>query len=162
MKVNWGGSGKTHQGRKRKRTQEFHPLSPGKTPPKHLFCFPSVPEDGDSYVQPEDENYEHESVRQLETELQMEEYLKQKLQDEAFQVLEAAASLPLHSPPHWVLPTPWKCRPPSLFLRYFSRTFWWYSSVRVSHIVMLNVSCSCLFFQILMWTVKRAFVMLAD
>lgn len=45
-----------------------------------------VPEDGDSYVQPEDENYENESVRQLETELQMEEYLKQKLQDEAFQV----------------------------------------------------------------------------
>nr|XP_048298608.1 dystrobrevin alpha isoform X17 [Myodes glareolus] len=45
-----------------------------------------VPEDGDSYVQPEDENYEHESVRQLETELQMEEYLKQKLKDEAFQV----------------------------------------------------------------------------
>ncbi|CAO2593446.1 Dystrobrevin alpha, partial [Lemmus lemmus] len=45
-----------------------------------------VPEDGDSYEQPEDENYEHESVRQLETELQMEEYLKQKLQDEAFQV----------------------------------------------------------------------------
>ncbi|XP_038185587.1 dystrobrevin alpha [Arvicola amphibius] len=45
-----------------------------------------VPEDGDSYVQPEDENYENESVRQLETELQMEEYLTQKLQDEAFQV----------------------------------------------------------------------------
>ncbi|XP_036060541.1 dystrobrevin alpha isoform X1 [Onychomys torridus] len=45
-----------------------------------------VPEDGDSYVQPEDENYENESVRQLESELQMEEYLKQKLQDEAFQV----------------------------------------------------------------------------
>ncbi|KAM7320025.1 hypothetical protein ACRRTK_020468 [Alexandromys fortis] len=45
-----------------------------------------VPEDGDSYIQPEDENYENESVRQLETELQMEEYLKQKLQDEAFQV----------------------------------------------------------------------------
>ncbi|XP_040613858.1 dystrobrevin alpha isoform X10 [Mesocricetus auratus] len=45
-----------------------------------------VPEDGDSYVQPEDENYENESVRQLETELQMEEYLRQKLQDEAYQV----------------------------------------------------------------------------
>ncbi|XP_059102644.1 dystrobrevin alpha isoform X7 [Peromyscus eremicus] len=45
-----------------------------------------VPEDGDPYVQPEDENYENESVRQLESELQMEEYLKQKLQDEAFQV----------------------------------------------------------------------------
>ncbi|XP_042119939.2 dystrobrevin alpha isoform X9 [Peromyscus maniculatus bairdii] len=45
-----------------------------------------VPEDGDPYVQPEDENYENESVRQLESELQMEEYLKQKLQDEAFQL----------------------------------------------------------------------------
>nr|XP_042119936.1 dystrobrevin alpha isoform X9 [Peromyscus maniculatus bairdii] len=45
-----------------------------------------VPEDRDPYVQPEDENYENESVRQLESELQMEEYLKQKLQDEAFQL----------------------------------------------------------------------------
>uniref|UniRef100_A0A8C2M8C4 Dystrobrevin n=1 Tax=Cricetulus griseus TaxID=10029 RepID=A0A8C2M8C4_CRIGR len=47
-----------------------------------------VPEDGDPYVQHEDENYENESVRQLENELQMEEYLKQKLQDEAYQVPE--------------------------------------------------------------------------
>ncbi|XP_060233589.1 dystrobrevin alpha isoform X1 [Meriones unguiculatus] len=45
-----------------------------------------VPEDGDPYVQPEDDNYENESVRQLESELQMEEYLKKKLQDEAYQV----------------------------------------------------------------------------
>ncbi|XP_027256356.1 dystrobrevin alpha isoform X1 [Cricetulus griseus] len=45
-----------------------------------------VPEDGDPYVQHEDENYENESVRQLENELQMEEYLKQKLQDEAYQL----------------------------------------------------------------------------
>ncbi|XP_072805137.1 dystrobrevin alpha isoform X9 [Vicugna pacos] len=45
-----------------------------------------VTEDGDPYVQPEDENYEDESVRQLENELKMEEYLKQKLQDEAYQV----------------------------------------------------------------------------
>ncbi|XP_028630656.1 dystrobrevin alpha isoform X5 [Grammomys surdaster] len=45
-----------------------------------------VPEDGDPYTQPEDSNYENESVRQLENELQMEEYLKQKLQDEAYQV----------------------------------------------------------------------------
>lgn len=45
-----------------------------------------VPEDGDPYPQPEDGNYENESVRQLENELQMEEYLKQKLQDEAYQV----------------------------------------------------------------------------
>lgn len=45
-----------------------------------------VPEDGDPYPQSEDGNYENESVRQLENELQMEEYLKQKLQDEAYQV----------------------------------------------------------------------------
>lgn len=45
-----------------------------------------VPEDGDPYPQPEDGNYENESVRQLENELQMEEYLKQKLQDEAYQL----------------------------------------------------------------------------
>nr|AAB58543.1 dystrobrevin isoform DTN-1 [Homo sapiens] len=45
-----------------------------------------VTEDADPYVQPEDENYENDSVRQLENELQMEEYLKQKLQDEAYQV----------------------------------------------------------------------------
>ncbi|XP_007455241.1 PREDICTED: dystrobrevin alpha isoform X4 [Lipotes vexillifer] len=41
---------------------------------------------GDPYVRPEDENYEDDSVRQLENELKMEEYLKQKLQDEAYQV----------------------------------------------------------------------------
>ncbi|XP_050623187.1 dystrobrevin alpha isoform X13 [Macaca thibetana thibetana] len=45
-----------------------------------------VTEDADSYVRPEDENYENDSVRQLENELKMEEYLKQKLQDEAYQV----------------------------------------------------------------------------
>ncbi|XP_036888697.1 dystrobrevin alpha isoform X10 [Sturnira hondurensis] len=45
-----------------------------------------VTEDGDPYVRPEDENYETDSVRQLENELKMEEYLKQKLQDEAYQV----------------------------------------------------------------------------
>ncbi|XP_045383796.1 dystrobrevin alpha isoform X1 [Lemur catta] len=44
-----------------------------------------VTEDGDSYVRPEDENYENDSVQQLENELKMEEYLKQKLQDEAYQ-----------------------------------------------------------------------------
>uniref|UniRef100_A0A4W2HVA6 Dystrobrevin alpha n=1 Tax=Bos indicus x Bos taurus TaxID=30522 RepID=A0A4W2HVA6_BOBOX len=44
-----------------------------------------VTEDGDPYVRPEDENYEDDSVRQLENELKMEEYLKQKLQDEAYQ-----------------------------------------------------------------------------
>ncbi|XP_073754421.1 dystrobrevin alpha isoform X5 [Callorhinus ursinus] len=43
-------------------------------------------EDGDPYVRPEDENYENDSVQQLENELKMEEYLKQKLQDEAYQV----------------------------------------------------------------------------
>ncbi|XP_045383808.1 dystrobrevin alpha isoform X3 [Lemur catta] len=45
-----------------------------------------VTEDGDSYVRPEDENYENDSVQQLENELKMEEYLKQKLQDEAYQL----------------------------------------------------------------------------
>ncbi|XP_023569993.1 dystrobrevin alpha isoform X11 [Octodon degus] len=45
-----------------------------------------VTEDGDPYVQPEEENYENDSVRQLENELKMEEYLKQKLHDEAYQV----------------------------------------------------------------------------
>ncbi|XP_030781853.1 dystrobrevin alpha isoform X3 [Rhinopithecus roxellana] len=44
-----------------------------------------VTEDADPYVRPEDENYENDSVRQLENELKMEEYLKQKLQDEAYQ-----------------------------------------------------------------------------
>lgn len=37
-------------------------------------------------MRPEEEHYENESVRQLENELRMEEYLKQKLQDEAYQV----------------------------------------------------------------------------
>ncbi|XP_017658839.1 dystrobrevin alpha isoform X2 [Nannospalax galili] len=46
----------------------------------------AVTEDGDPYVQPEDEPYENDSVRQLENELKMEEYLKQKLQDEAYQL----------------------------------------------------------------------------
>ncbi|XP_023365975.1 dystrobrevin alpha isoform X1 [Otolemur garnettii] len=46
----------------------------------------AVTEDGDPYVRPEDESYENDSVRQLENELKMEEYLKQKLQDEAYQV----------------------------------------------------------------------------
>ncbi|KAM9024040.1 dystrobrevin alpha isoform 19-T21 [Ara ararauna] len=45
-----------------------------------------VTEDGDPYVRADDENYENDSVRQLENELKMEEYLKQKLQDEAYQV----------------------------------------------------------------------------
>ncbi|NXF85927.1 DTNA protein, partial [Eubucco bourcierii] len=45
-----------------------------------------VAEDGDPYVRADDENYENDSVRQLENELKMEEYLKQKLQDEAYQV----------------------------------------------------------------------------
>ncbi|XP_007487236.1 dystrobrevin alpha isoform X13 [Monodelphis domestica] len=44
-----------------------------------------VTEDGDPYVRTEDEHYENDSVRQLENELKMEEYLKQKLQDEAYQ-----------------------------------------------------------------------------
>ncbi|CAH2285092.1 dystrobrevin alpha isoform X3 [Pelobates cultripes] len=36
----------------------------------------------------DDESYENDSVRQLENELKMEEYLKQKLQDEAYQVIQ--------------------------------------------------------------------------
>ncbi|XP_048662304.1 dystrobrevin alpha isoform X3 [Marmota marmota marmota] len=48
-----------------------------------------VTEDGDPYVRPEDENYENDSVRQLENELKMEEYLKQKLQDEAYQASDS-------------------------------------------------------------------------
>ncbi|XP_059563347.1 dystrobrevin alpha isoform X8 [Myotis daubentonii] len=46
----------------------------------------AVTEDGDPYARPEEENYENDSVRQLENELKMEEYLKQKLQDEAYQL----------------------------------------------------------------------------
>ncbi|XP_015421169.1 PREDICTED: dystrobrevin alpha [Myotis davidii] len=45
-----------------------------------------VTEDGDPYARPEEENYENDSVRQLENELKMEEYLKQRLQDEAYQL----------------------------------------------------------------------------
>ncbi|XP_064409710.1 dystrobrevin alpha isoform X3 [Latimeria chalumnae] len=45
-----------------------------------------VTEDGDSFVRTDDESYENDSVRQLENELKMEEYLKQKLQDDAYQV----------------------------------------------------------------------------
>nr|XP_033789622.1 dystrobrevin alpha isoform X4 [Geotrypetes seraphini] len=44
-----------------------------------------VTDDGNSYGRADDETYENESVRQLENELKMEEYLKQKLQDEAYQ-----------------------------------------------------------------------------
>ncbi|XP_072267357.1 dystrobrevin alpha isoform X3 [Pyxicephalus adspersus] len=40
----------------------------------------------DPYNRQDDETYENDSVRQLENELKMEEYLKQKLQDEAYQV----------------------------------------------------------------------------
>jgi len=54
-----------------------------------------VTEDGDPYVRADDENYENDSVRQLENELKMEEYLKQKLQDEAYQVGEGH-ELPIH------------------------------------------------------------------
>ncbi|XP_040613853.1 dystrobrevin alpha isoform X6 [Mesocricetus auratus] len=65
-----------------------------------------VPEDGDSYVQPEDENYENESVRQLETELQMEEYLRQKLQDEAYQLRDSPETRFKHPCP--VAETKWR------------------------------------------------------
>ncbi|XP_067555459.1 dystrobrevin alpha isoform X10 [Pseudorca crassidens] len=61
------------------RGDVFAPILP-------LWLIPRVTEDGDPYVRPEDENYEDDSVRQLENELKMEEYLKQKLQDEAYQL----------------------------------------------------------------------------
>uniref|UniRef100_A0A8P0NXI9 Dystrobrevin n=2 Tax=Canis lupus familiaris TaxID=9615 RepID=A0A8P0NXI9_CANLF len=57
-----------------------------------------VTEDGDPYVRPEDENYENDSVRQLENELKMEEYLKQKLQDEAYQLARLNTISFYHSP----------------------------------------------------------------
>lgn len=71
-----------------------------------------VTEDGDPYVRADDENYENDSVRQLENELKMEEYLKQKLQDEAYQVGEGH-QLPmfLHK---WERMVPLKCPVPGL------------------------------------------------
>lgn len=50
-------------------------------------------------MRPEDENYENDSVQQLENELKMEEYLKQKLQDEAYQVWGARPTPPVTSAP---------------------------------------------------------------
>ncbi|XP_043545269.1 dystrobrevin alpha [Chiloscyllium plagiosum] len=44
-----------------------------------------VAEDGESYIRTDVESYENESVHQLERELKLEEYLKQKLQDENYQ-----------------------------------------------------------------------------
>uniref|UniRef100_A0A4W3H4Y0 Dystrobrevin n=2 Tax=Callorhinchus milii TaxID=7868 RepID=A0A4W3H4Y0_CALMI len=44
-----------------------------------------VTDDGESYVRTDDESYENDSVHQLENELKLEEYLKQKLQDESYQ-----------------------------------------------------------------------------
>lgn len=68
----------------------------------HLWFILRVTEDADPYVRPDDENYENDSVRQLENELKMEEYLKQKLQDEAYQV---PGSRPTH--PTSSASTPW-------------------------------------------------------
>lgn len=64
-----------------------------------------VTEDGDAYVQPEDENYENDSVRQLENELKMEEYLKQKLQDEGYQLHVSTETRLKHPCP--VIETKW-------------------------------------------------------
>ncbi|XP_019596362.2 dystrobrevin alpha isoform X14 [Rhinolophus sinicus] len=64
-----------------------------------------VTEDGDAYVQPEDENYDNDSVRQLENELKMEEYLKQKLQDEAYQLHVSTETRLKHPCP--VIETKW-------------------------------------------------------
>ncbi|KAK2496311.1 hypothetical protein MC885_005118 [Smutsia gigantea] len=71
------------------RTQ-FEDLVPSPTSEKAFLAQiharkPGATEDGDTFVQPEDESYEHDSARQLEDELQMEEYLRRKLQDEACQ-----------------------------------------------------------------------------
>ncbi|XP_024436098.2 dystrobrevin alpha isoform X3 [Desmodus rotundus] len=65
-----------------------------------------VTEDGDPYVRPEDENYENDSVRQLENELKMEEYLKQKLQDEAYQLHVSTETRLKHPCP--VIETKWR------------------------------------------------------
>ncbi|XP_036888674.1 dystrobrevin alpha isoform X7 [Sturnira hondurensis] len=65
-----------------------------------------VTEDGDPYVRPEDENYETDSVRQLENELKMEEYLKQKLQDEAYQLHVSTETRLKHPSP--VIETKWR------------------------------------------------------
>ncbi|XP_036085829.1 dystrobrevin alpha isoform X3 [Rousettus aegyptiacus] len=63
-------------------------------------------EDGDPYVRPEDENYENDSVQQLENELKMEEYLKQKLQDEAYQLHVSNETRLKHPCP--VIETKWR------------------------------------------------------
>ncbi|XP_066575721.1 dystrobrevin alpha isoform X3 [Amia ocellicauda] len=43
-------------------------------------------DDGDSFVRTDDESYENDSVRQLENELKMEEYLKQSQQEKTYMV----------------------------------------------------------------------------
>ncbi|XP_039610413.1 dystrobrevin alpha isoform X14 [Polypterus senegalus] len=43
-------------------------------------------EDGESFVRTDDDGYENDSVRQLENELKMEEYLKQSQQEKAYMV----------------------------------------------------------------------------
>ncbi|XP_060029660.1 dystrobrevin alpha isoform X1 [Erinaceus europaeus] len=68
----------------------------------------AVTEDGDPYVRPEEENYEDDSVRQLENELKMEEYLKQKLQDEAYQLHVSTETRLKHPCP--VIETKWRVR----------------------------------------------------
>ncbi|CAJ0920633.1 unnamed protein product [Ranitomeya imitator] len=55
-----------------------------------------VPED--AYNRHDDETYENDSVRQLENELKMEEYLKQKLPDEAYQFGFIVWGRPAHPP----------------------------------------------------------------
>ncbi|XP_032715529.1 dystrobrevin alpha isoform X12 [Lontra canadensis] len=77
----------------------------GSTPPSTMRS-DVVSEDGDPYVRPDDENYENDSVRQLENELKMEEYLKQKLQDEAYQLHVSTETRPKHPCP--VTETKWR------------------------------------------------------
>ena len=80
--------------------QGFHSYLPFKICSKTPSVVDSrVTEDGDPYVRPEDENYEDDYVRQLENELKMEEYLKQKLQDEAYQVPRRHPTPPTTSAP---------------------------------------------------------------
>lgn len=96
-------------------------------PKHHLWSIPRVTEDGDPYVRPEDENYENDSVRQLENELKMEEYLKQKLQDEAYQVWAPGLAPGPQPPCSWVFYITQKIHTFSFLPPILSRIFWLHS-----------------------------------
>uniref|UniRef100_A0A3B3RF33 Dystrobrevin n=1 Tax=Paramormyrops kingsleyae TaxID=1676925 RepID=A0A3B3RF33_9TELE len=57
------------------------------------LCFSSSTDNADSFVRADDETYENDSVRQLENELKMEEFLKQNQQDKAYMVLSGWTSI---------------------------------------------------------------------